>query len=92
VSRTYSPVGRNAAFCYLHYDPCIDNLFDIKLSSYYCFALFKSANLLVRVNAVCEAIPKTDGRPICALHMANVNHSSANELNFFIESLAVDLN
>ena len=28
VSRTYSPISRNAAFCSLHYGTCIDNLFD----------------------------------------------------------------
>ena len=42
VSRTCSPIGRNAAFCSLHCDTRIDNLFDTKLSSHYCFARLKS--------------------------------------------------
>ena len=91
VSRTYSPIGRNAAFCYLHYDTRIDNLFDTKLSSNYCFTLFKSelsADLPARANALREAILIRDG--LCAL--SNVNNLSIYELNFLIESLAVDLN
>lgn len=91
VSRTNSPIGRNAAFCSLHYDTHIDNLFDTKLSSRYCFARFKSklsADLLARANALREAILIKDG--IFAL--SNANHLSINELNFLIESLAVDLN
>ena len=59
VSRTNSPIGLNAAFCSLHYNTRIDNLFDTKFSSHYCFARFKfelSTDLLARANAVREAI------------------------------------
>jgi len=55
VSRTNSPIGRNATFCSLRYDTSIDNLFDTKLSSRYCFARFQSAlsiDLLARANAL----------------------------------------
>jgi hypothetical protein len=91
VSRTNSPIGRNATFCSLHYDTAIDNLFDTKLSSHYCFARFQSAlsiDLLARANALREAILVRDG--IFAL--SNANHFSINELNYIIESLAVNLN
>jgi hypothetical protein len=90
MSRTYSPVGRNAAFCSLQYSTCIDNLFDTELRSNYCFAGFKSelsADLLARANALREAIMIRDG--LCAL--SNVNNLRINELNFLIESLAADL-
>ena len=86
-----SPIGLNAAFCSLNYNTCIDNLFDAKLSSHYCFARFKSelsTDLLARANALCEAILIRDG--IVAL--SNANHLSINELNCLIESLAIDLN
>jgi len=43
VSRTNSPIGRNATFCFLRYGSSIDNLFDITFSSRYCFARFQSA-------------------------------------------------
>ena len=91
VSRTYSPIGRNAAFCSLHYDTCIDNLFDTKLSSHYCFARFKSelfTDLLARANALREAILIRDGM----FALSDANHLSVNELNYLIESLAIDLN
>ena len=64
VSRACSPIGRNAAFCSLHYDTRIDNLFDTKLSSLYCFARFKSelsTDLLARANALRESILIRDG-------------------------------
>jgi hypothetical protein len=91
VSRINSPIGLNAAFCTLHYNSRIDNLFKAKLSSHYCFARFKSelsTDLLARANALREAILIRDG--IVALSYAN--HSSINELNYLIESLAIDLN
>ena len=91
MSRTNSPIGLNAAFCSLHYDTRIDNLFDTKLSSHYGFARFKSelsSDLLARANALCEAILIRDG--IFAL--SNANHLCINELNCLIESLAIDLN
>ena len=87
VSRTYSPIGRNAAFCSLHFD----NLFDTKFSSHYCFARFKSelsTDLLARANALREAILIRDGM----FALSNANHLSVNELNHLIESLTIDLN
>jgi len=91
VSRTNSPIGRSATFCSLRYDTSIDNLFDTKLSSHYCFARFQSVlsiDFLARVNALREIILVRDG--IFAL--SNANHLSINDLNYIIESLAVDLN
>ena len=91
VSRTNSPIGRNAAFCSSHYDTHGDNLFDTKISSHYCFARFKSelsTDLLARANAQRETILIKDG--IFAL--SNANHLSMNKLNHLIESLAIDLN
>ena len=88
VSRTCSPIGRNAAFCFLHYDTRIDNLFDVKLSSHYCFARLKSelsTDLLARANAPREAILIRDGM----FALSNANHLSVNELNYLIESLIV---
>ena len=90
-SRTNSPIGLNAAFCSLRYNTRIDNLFDTKLSSHCCFVRFKSelsTDLLAQANTLCEAILIRDG--IVAL--SNANHSSINELNYLIESLAIDLN
>jgi hypothetical protein len=58
-SCTNSPIGLNAAFCSLHYNTRIDNLFDANLSSHYCLAHFKcelSTDLLARANALREAI------------------------------------
>ena len=52
VSHTNSPVALNAAFCSLHYNTRIGNLFDAKLSSHYCSARFRSelsTDLLARV-------------------------------------------
>ena len=86
MSRTNSPIGLNAAFCSLHHDTRIDNLFDTKLSSHYCFARFKSElsiDLLARANALRKAILIREG--IFAL--SNANHLSTNELNYLIESL-----
>jgi len=40
---TNSPIGRNATFCSLSYDTSINNLFNTKFSSRYCFARFQSA-------------------------------------------------
>jgi len=91
VSRTNSPIGQNATFCSLRYDTSIDNSFDTKPSSRYCFARFQSAlsiDLLARTNALRENILVRDG--IFAL--SNANHLSKNDLNYIIESLAVDLN
>jgi len=91
VSRTNSPIGRNATFCSLRYDTSIDNLFDTTLSSRYCYARFQSAlstYLLARANALREIILVRDG--IFAL--SNANHLTINDLNYIIESLAVDLN
>ena len=88
MSRTYSPIGRNAAFCSLHYDSCIDNLFVTKLSSHYCFARLKSelsTDVLARANALREAILIRD----CMFALSNANHLSVNELNYLIESLAI---
>ena len=90
MSRTNSPIGLNAAFCSLHYNTRIDNLFDAKLSTHYCFARFKSelpTDFLARANALREVILIRDG--IVAL--SNANHLSINELNYVIESLAIDL-
>jgi len=59
VSRTNSPIGRNATYCSLRYDTSIDNLFDTELSSRYCFARFQSAlsiDLLAGANALREII------------------------------------
>ena len=73
------------------YNTRIDNLFDTKLSSHYCFERIKSklsTDLLARANALHEAILIGDG--IFAL--SNVNHLSISELNYLIESLAIDLN
>ena len=84
MSRTNSPIGLNAAFCSLHYDTRIDNLFDTKLSSSYCFARFKyelSTDLLARANALWEAILIRDGIFV----LSNANHSSINELNYLFE-------
>ena len=91
MSRTNSPIGRIAAKLLSTYNTRIDNLFDTKLSSRYCFARFKSelsTDLLALVNAQCQAILIRDG--IFAL--SNANHLSKNELNYLIESLAIDLN
>jgi len=93
VSRTNSPIGRNSTFCSLRYDNSIDNLFDTKLSSHYCFARFQSAlsiDLLARANALREIILLVVREGIFAL--SNANHSSINDLSYIIESLAVDLN
>ena len=91
VSRTYSLIRRNAAFCSLHYDTRTDNLFNTKLSSHYCFARFKSelsTDLLACANALREAILIKDGM----FALSNANHLSINWLNYLIESLAIDLN
>jgi len=88
MSRTNSPIGRNATFCSLRYDTSIDNLFDTKLSSRYCFARFQSASLLARAKSLREIILVRDG--IFAL--SNANHLSIDDLNYIIKSLAVDLN
>ena len=91
MSRTNSPIGRNAALCSLHYDTHIDNLLDTKLSSYYCFARFKSklsTDLVARANALREAILIRDGSFV----FSSVNHLSINDLNFLIESIAVNFN
>ena len=91
VSRANSPIGRNAAFCSLHFDTHIDSLFDAKLGGYYCFARFKSklsTDLVARANALREAILIRDGSFV----FSSVNHLSINDLNFLIESLAVNLN
>ena len=91
VARANSPIGRNAVSCSLHHDIRIDCLFDTTLSNHYCFARFESklsADLLARANALSEAILIRDGM----LTWSNANHLSINELNFLIESLAVDLN
>ena len=92
MSRTYSPIGRNAAFYSLHYDTRIDNLFDTKISDHYCFARFKSelsTDILARANALREAILIIE---TVSLHCLNANHLSISELNYLIESLAIDLN
>ena len=91
MSRANSPIGRNAAFCSLHFDTHIDSLFDAKLGGYYCFARFKSklsTDLVARANALREAILIRDGSFV----FSSVNHLSINDLNFLIESLAVNLN
>ena len=90
VSRTYSPIGRNTTFCSLHYDTRIDNLFDTKLSSHYCFARFKSelsTDLLARANAQRKSILIRE-----SFALSNANHLSINELNYLIESFVTDLN
>jgi len=91
VSRTNSPISRNATFCSWRYDTSIDNLFDTKLSSRYCFVRFQSAlsiDLLARANALHEIILVRDGIFV----LSNANHLSINDLNYIIESLAVGLN
>jgi len=92
VSRTNSPItiGRNATFFSLRYDTSIDNLFDTKLISRYCFARFQSAlsiDLLARDNALRKIILVTDG----IFGLSNANHLSINNVNYIIESLAVNL-
>ena len=55
------------------------------------FARFKSelsTDLLARANALREAILIRDGM----FALSNANHLSVNELNYLIESLAIDLN
>jgi hypothetical protein len=92
VSRTHSPVGRNAAFCSLHYDTRIDNLFDTKLNSHHCFARFESklpTDLLARAMVLREAILIREG--IVSLS-PNADNLTIGELNFLIESLAINLN
>ena len=91
VSRINSPMGRNAVFCSLRYNICVDHLYDTKLSSNYCFARFKSelpTDLLARANVLREAILIRDG--IFAL--PNTNRLRNEELNYLIESLAIGLN
>lgn len=91
VSRINSPIGRNAVFCSLRYNICVDHLYDTKLSSNYFFARFKSelpTDLLARANVLREAILIRDG--IFAL--PNTNRLSIEELNYLIESLAIGLN
>ena len=64
VSRINSPIGRNAVFCSLLYNICVDQLYDTKLSSNYFFARFKSelpTDLLARANVLREAILIRDG-------------------------------
>jgi len=91
VLRTNSPIGRNTTFCSLRYDTSIDNLFDTRLSIRYCFARFQSAlsiDLLARANALREIILVRDG----IFTLPNADHLIMNDLNYIIESLAVDLN
>jgi len=59
VYQSNSPIGRNATFSSLNYGTGIDNLFNTKLSSHFCFARFGSklsTDLLARANALSEAI------------------------------------
>ena len=66
-------------------------MFAIKPTIVCDFSPFKSelsTHLPARANALSEAILIRDG--IFAL--SNANHSSINELNYLIESLAIDLN
>ena len=64
---------------------------NLVVSSRYCFARFKSelsTDLLARAYALREAILIRDGM----FALSNANHLSINELNYLIESLAIDLN
>jgi len=82
VSRINSPIGRNATLT------CIDNLFDTKLSSHYCFARFiseSSAYLRARANALRKAVLARDG----TFALSGANHLRVIELNYLIESLTI---
>ena len=87
VARINSPIGRSAAFCSLRYNNCINNLCDTKLSSFVCFARFKSElspNLLAHANVLREAILIKDG----VLSLDSSGNLNIDELNCIIETLA----
>ena len=87
VSRTYSPIGRNAAFCSLHYDTRIDNLFDTKLTKF--LHVLNPSYLQIYLHAPMLYVRLYWLETVSAL--SNANHLSINELNYLLEWLAIDL-